>query len=252
MTIFGQSAGGGEYPHPSCQPAEQRALPAGNCRERPVLDERGGRSIPSIQKPMPNSSGKRSHRASGTPGPDAIAQMRTLSPEDLINATPWPASSFQTDALPSISSRRLTAGSLPDSPDTLFRLHRENPVPLIIGNNANDGTTLSANANMTVPEYSDIHPEPVREGCGCGPRTVSCQFDRGGPAPAGQQIMTDYDFTDAAKFVAGSMADLNRSTYLYRYSYVLPGQPIRGIPRQRDPLTVQGPDTTRIRRPIGL
>ena len=37
--------------------------------------------------------------------------------------------------------------------------------------------------------------------------------------------MTDYDFTDAVKFVAGSMADLNQSTYLYRYSYVLPGQP---------------------------
>jgi para-nitrobenzyl esterase len=37
--------------------------------------------------------------------------------------------------------------------------------------------------------------------------------------------MTDYDFNDAAKFVAGSMADLNASTYLYKYSYVLPGQP---------------------------
>jgi para-nitrobenzyl esterase len=40
-----------------------------------------------------------------------------------------------------------------------------------------------------------------------------------------EQIMTDYDFSDAAKFVAGSMADINTSTYLYRYSYVLPGQP---------------------------
>jgi para-nitrobenzyl esterase len=40
-----------------------------------------------------------------------------------------------------------------------------------------------------------------------------------------EQIMTDYDFNDAAKFVAGSMGDVNASTYLYRYSYVLPGQP---------------------------
>lgn len=37
--------------------------------------------------------------------------------------------------------------------------------------------------------------------------------------------MTVYDFADAAKFAAGSMADLNRNTCLYRYSYVLPGQP---------------------------
>jgi para-nitrobenzyl esterase len=37
-------------------------------------------------------------------------------------------------------------------------------------------------------------------------------------------MMTDYDFTDAVKFSAGSMADLNLSTYLYRFSYDLPGQ----------------------------
>ena len=35
--------------------------------------------------------------------------------------------------------------------------------------------------------------------------------------------MTRYDFAGAAKIVAGSMADLNRNTYLYRYSYVIPG-----------------------------
>ena len=37
------------------------------------------------------------------------------------------------------------------------------------------------------------------------------------------QIMTDYDFNDDAKYVAGSMSDLEPKTYLYRYSYVLPG-----------------------------
>lgn len=29
-----------------------------------------------------------------------------------------------------------------DAPDTLFRLGRENPVPLIIGTNSDEGTTL--------------------------------------------------------------------------------------------------------------
>jgi len=31
--------------------------------------------------------------------------------------------------------------------------------------------------------------------------------------------MTRYDFADAAKFAAGSMADLNENVYLYRFSY---------------------------------
>lgn len=67
--------------------------------------------------------------------------MRQVSPGNLINATPWPSASFQlTHTLkfePTIY--RLI---LPDSVDALFSLHRENPVPLIIGSNADDGTTL--------------------------------------------------------------------------------------------------------------
>ncbi len=42
---------------------------------------------------------------------------------------------------------------LPDTLDNLFLNHQEDAVPLMVGNNANDGTTLSADANMTVPEY---------------------------------------------------------------------------------------------------
>jgi para-nitrobenzyl esterase len=37
--------------------------------------------------------------------------------------------------------------------------------------------------------------------------------------------MTDYDFSDSVKYAAGFMADLNPDTYVYQYSYILPGQP---------------------------
>jgi para-nitrobenzyl esterase len=40
-----------------------------------------------------------------------------------------------------------------------------------------------------------------------------------------ERIATDIDFALASKFIAGSMADLNLSTYLYKFTYVLPGQP---------------------------
>ena len=35
------------------------------------------------------------------------------------------------------------------------------------------------------------------------------------------RIMTDIDFSAAAKFVAGSQSQLNPNTYLYRFSYVM-------------------------------
>ena len=78
--------------------------------------------------------------------------MRKLSAQEIANATPWPASPFQMVNMRHFEPT-IDGWLIPDSPDTLFRLHRENPVPLIIGNNADDGTTLAADANMTVPEY---------------------------------------------------------------------------------------------------
>jgi para-nitrobenzyl esterase len=157
----------------------------------------------------------------GYSGPDAITQMRRLSPEALINATPWPASSFWNTH--TIRFEPTVDGwILPDSLDNLFLLHRENPVPLMIGNNANDGTTLSANANMTVPEYVIF----IHNRFGKDADAVLTRYPANSTAEVQlrlAQIMTDYDFSDSVKFAAGSMADLNRSTYLYRYSYVLPG-----------------------------
>jgi para-nitrobenzyl esterase len=159
----------------------------------------------------------------GYPGPDAIRQMRRVSGGDLINATPWPSSSFWL--VHTLRFKPVIDGwIIPDSPDTLFRLHRENPVPLIIGTNSDEGTTLCANANMTVHEYEKF----IRARFGNDADFVLAQYPANSTEDVQlrlERIMTDYDFTRAAKFAAGSMADTNRSTYLYRFSYVIPGQP---------------------------
>jgi para-nitrobenzyl esterase len=159
----------------------------------------------------------------GYSGPDAIRQMRHVSAQDLVNATPWPPSAFWI--LHTLRFKPTIDGWLvPESPDTLFHLHRQNPVPLIIGTNSNEGTTLATNANMTVPEYETF----IRARFGNDAGTVLARYPANSTEDVQlrmEQIMTDYDFSRAAKFVAGSMADLNRSTYLYRFSYVMPGQP---------------------------
>jgi para-nitrobenzyl esterase len=150
--------------------------------------------------------------------------MRKLSYQEIANATPWPASSFQIVSTPHFEPT-IDGWEIPDSPDTLFGLHREYAIPLMIGHNANDGITLAADANMTVPEYRTYiqsrfgadadrvlkkYPATTKE-------EVQFQLD---------QIMTDYDFNDAAKYVAGSMSDVQPKTYLYRYSYTLPAIPL--------------------------
>ena len=243
VTIFGQSAGGESVLIHLVSPESKGLYQQAISESGPFWAN--GPTIDNVHsKADAEQFGVTYATSLGYPGPDAITQMRKLSPETLINATPWPATSWErTHTLhfePTIDG-----WILPDSVDALFGLHRENPVPLMIGTNANDGTTLSADANMTVPEYVTF----IRGYFGKDADSVLAKYPANSTAETQiriAQIMTHYDFSDSAKFAAGSMADLNATIYLYRYSYILPGQPngafhgsetllLFGLPVKADP-----------------
>jgi para-nitrobenzyl esterase len=220
VTIFGQSAGGESVLIHLVSP-ESRGL------YQQALVESGpfwanGPTIDNVHSKADAEQFGQEYAASlGYSGPDAILKMRSLSVAALINATPWPASSWQNTHTLKFEPT-VDGWVLPDTVNNLFRLHKVNPVPFVIGTNADDGKTLSANANMSVAEYQSLIRNYFREDAG----SVLAQY----PADSTEevqirlgQIMTRYDFVDSAKFAAGSMADLNKNTYLYRYSYLLPG-----------------------------
>ena len=219
VTIFGQSAGGESVLIHLVSPESKGLYQQALVESGPFWAH--GPTIDNVHsKADAEEFGVDYATSLGYSGPDAITQLRKLSPQALINATPWPASSWErTHTLhfePTIDG-----WILPDSVDTLFGLHRENPVPFVIGTNANDGLTLSANANMTVPQYETF----IRNYFGKDADAVLLKYPASSTAETQTriaQIMTKYDFADSAKFAAGSMADLNASTYLYRYSYVIP------------------------------
>ncbi|MDO9323356.1 MAG: carboxylesterase family protein [Methanoregula sp.] len=181
----------------------------------------------------------------GYSGTDAIARMRLLSPQALINATPSPSPGFWATHTVKFEPT-IDGWILPDTLENLYLLHKENPVALMIGNNANDGTTLSANANMTVPEYVSF----IQGRFGKDADRVLAKYPASSSAEAQlrlEEIMTDYDFIDSVKYVAGSMGDIRPDTYMYRYSYILPGQPdgafhgsetllLFGVPVASDPV----------------
>ena len=222
VTIFGQSAGGESVLIHLVSP-QSKGLYQQAIVESGTFWTKGAEIDALNSKADAEQLGETYAQSLGYSGPDAIPQMRKLSYQDLTNATPWPDSPFKMVNLRHFEPT-IDGWLIPDSPDTLFRLHRENPVPLIIGTNADDGTTLAAKANMTVPEYRIF----IQNRFGKGADSVLLKYPANSTADVQlrlEQIMTDFDFTDAAKFVAGSMADLNQSTYRYQYSYVLPGQP---------------------------
>ncbi len=250
VTIFGQSAGGQSVLTHLIIPQSKGLFQQGIV-ESGTFWTNGAEIDAFNSKANAEQLGEHYAQSLGYTGPDAITQMRKLSYQDLENATSWPASPFQM-----VNSRHfeptIDGWVVPDAPDNLYLLHRENPVPFIIGHNADDGTTLAADANMTVPAYRTF----IQNRFGKDADVVLAKYPANSTAEVQiqlEQIMTDYDFNDAAKFVAGSMADLNASTYLYRYSYVLPGQPYGAfhgselfllfkLPIPQDPVTVRVAD----------
>nr|WP_319376137.1 carboxylesterase family protein [uncultured Methanoregula sp.] len=223
VTIFGQSAGAeSNYVH--------LVSPLSQGLYRQVIVESGpfwahGTIINATHsKEYAESFGTQYAQSLGYSGPDAIARMRTLSPETLINATPSSPSSFWSTHTVMFEPN-VDGWVLPDTLDNLFLNHKENPVPLMVGNNAGDGTTLAANANMSVPEYISF----LKSRFGNNADTVFKKYPANSTAEVQlrlAQMMTDNDFVDSVKFAAGSMSDMSPDTYVYRYSYIIPGQPV--------------------------
>ena len=117
--------------------------------------------------------------------------------------------------------------------DNLYLNHQEAAVPLMAGNNANDGTTLSADANMSVAEYRSFLAGRFGSGAGA----VFAQYPANSTAQVQlqlAQIMENGDFIDSVKFAAGSMSDISPDTYMLPV-LVHHSRAARGsIPWQRD------------------
>ncbi|MEI6841630.1 MAG: carboxylesterase family protein [Methanomicrobiales archaeon] len=220
VTIFGQSAGAESIFIHLVSPLSTGLYSQAIIQSGPLLNN--DTIIDAVNsKADAEQFGQDYAKSLGISGPDTIAQMRNVSAKDLINAIPWPESSFDR-LTPRHFEPTIDGWVLPDYPKNLYLLHREKPVPLMLGTNANEGFTLVADANLTVQEYVAF----ITSRFGLNAQVILSRYPANSTDEVRirlSQIMTRYDFANATKFAAGSMADLDRNTYLYRYSYVLPG-----------------------------
>nr|WP_320160804.1 carboxylesterase/lipase family protein [uncultured Methanoregula sp.] len=221
VTVFGESAGATSI-------LSQLSSPQGKGLFRQAIVESGpiwtnGTELNIVSsREEAELDGKEFAGSFGYTGPDAIQQMRTVDAMALVNATPRSPSAFWK--VHTLKFKPSVDGwILPAAPDDQFRQGRENQVPLIIGTNADEGVTLAAKTGMNVTAYETY----IRDHFGPGAGAVLAKYPATNPEEVQYQmerIMTDFDFSDAAKFAAGSMAGLNQSTYLYRFTYPVPGQ----------------------------
>jgi para-nitrobenzyl esterase len=223
VTIFGESAGAANI-------ISQLAIPQSKGLYSQAIVESGGvwSNGPMIlgykTKANAEAVGQKFAESLGYSGPDVIQKMRNVSALELVNKTPhvWDSSFWGFHNV--TFNPTIDDWLIPEDPQEIFRQGHQNQVPLMIGSNADEGTLLVANANMTVEDYWKFLQESFRGN--------AYQMLARYPAKNKEEVQyrmermaTDIDFALASKFIAGSMADLNQSTYLYKFTYVLPGQP---------------------------
>lgn len=223
VTIFGESAGAANI-------ISQLAIPQSKGLYSQAIVESGGiwSNGPAIigyrTKAEAENYGQKFAESLGYSGADAIQKMRNVSAFDLVNKTPnaWNSTfwSFHDPAF----KPTIDGWLIPEEPQEVFRQGRQNPVNLLIGSNADEGTLLAAKTNLTAPGYWKF----LQDSFGESAIQMLARYPARNESEVQyrmERIATDIDFALASKFIAESMADLNQSTYLYKFTYVLPGQP---------------------------
>jgi len=252
VTVFGESAGGNSIYAHLVSPGSKGLFRQAIIESGPFFSDD---AMGTVFRPRSEAEqyGVEFARGLNISGPGTIQQMRAKSALEILNATPELKSPFWT--MRTIQFKPITDGwIIPAAPQEVFRQGTQNPVPLIVGNNAAEGIPLALDTNMTVPEYQQY----IRERFGKNADQILAAYPAGTPAEVQAQterVMTVYDFDHASKLVAGSMAGLNQSTYLYRFTYALPGQPygayhgselyfiFRHFPGEPDPASNKVSDT---------
>ena len=150
----------------------------------------------------------------GVSGPDAIRKMRMVAARDLVKAVPVPSPPSGFWLMHDLQFKPIVDGwIIPEAPEQMLR-KKPVTIPLIIGSNSHEGIALALGVHRDVTWYRQY----LRDEFGSEADQVLARYPAGSSEEVQHQmerITTDFDFANAAKFVAGN----SRNAYLYRYSH---------------------------------
>jgi len=216
VTAFGESAGANSMLAHLVSPGSKGLLQQAIVESGPLWSD-GGTIAVFLPRAWAEQDGVSFAASLGVSGPDTIRGLRATKVADLLAASPSDQGSVFW-FMHALRFKPITDGwVIPEDPRILFR-RGVATIPLLIGTNADEGTTLAVNAEMSVADY----PQFVRDTFGPKAGQVLARYPASTPEEVQHQMermMTDIDFAAAAKFVAGSSPD----SWLYRFSYVTPG-----------------------------
>lgn len=215
VTIFGESAGATSILSLLSSPRSALLYKQAIVESGPVWEN--GVVIDTVKsKAAAEQIGEELASTLGCSGEDVIAQMRSKSVDEILNATPGNESIFWL--LHDIEFAPTADGVvLPEYPRDRFANGQQNSIPLMIGTNTNEGNSLVGGLDMTVADYEQY----LSDRFGANATIVLQAYPAATDADvsnAMSDLMTGLDFFEAAKFAAKYMSAVNGNVYLYRFS----------------------------------
>ncbi|MGA8443437.1 MAG: carboxylesterase family protein [Candidatus Sulfotelmatobacter sp.] len=150
-------------------------------------------------------------------GPDALAKLRAKSPKEIMGVSDHDSSvNFDIESV-------IDGWVLPEQPATIFVQGRQTKVPVIVGSNADEGTTVveeTLHGPPTLANYKAfLKSEFVND-------AVADEIFRTYPATSDADTRapfiafdTDYEFGNSVHVIAKSTSGAGQKTWLYYFSY---------------------------------
>jgi para-nitrobenzyl esterase len=214
VTIFGESAG-------SWSVHALVGTPLAKGLFHRAIGESGGLFGPGVHLASDPSGGKTGHQIGAdfltAAGASTIAEARALSAEKIIETFEGDGRGFTTRPI-------VDGWAFPDSIHTIFQSGRQNDIPVMVGSNAKEWTTLSSPASipkssaalkqMLARQYKDANFNEFGKVYG------GLEDDTAADAYLG--LMRDVVFSNQMRLWARATEDVKSDAYLYYFTRVPP------------------------------
>ncbi len=212
VTVFGESAGGMSIINLMASPLAQGLFHRSIVESGPLLElGLAVNKTPTLREA--EKTGEEISRKLGCDkAEDELAALREVSPEKLIEASSSPNEFFSPIGL----SPNVDGYFLPESPMESFAAGRQQPVPLLTGINANEGTVFIPEG-VTLQQYrlmaNYLYGSHAEEVMALFPAASEEEVK-----PALDRVITNMGFASSARFTAECMAKVGKPAYLYLFS----------------------------------
>ncbi len=223
ITLYGQSAGSGFacflMASPLARGLFHRVISeSGECRDYISPELQTSRRYESGTGSAEDVGHRLARALDVVDGPEVLRKLRAKTSDEILGANKDPSINFD-------AAETVDGWVLREQPAITFSEGRQAPVPVLLGSNANEYTVLFDESSD--PTTLTRYQESVEQQFWDDPAAILRLYPATTDFEARSsyiQMMTDYEFGNAAHMVARDMSRIGQNAFLYYFTYPARGQ----------------------------